>query len=916
MISLPILPAVRLFPVLLLLLGAERSLAQTPRAAGGEFHTLVVTPHGRVIATGSNSFGELGIGVTTGDGGTSTYFRYPVEVMLPATNGSEMVPIIAVAAGQNHSVALAANGKVYTWGKNNYGQLGIGNIVPSARPVQVKIIDGTTGTAGLPDPVSDPVVGISAGGNHTLVRTLSGRVYAWGLNTSGQLGVGANVNQLSAKQIPGAFTSGGVTDIAAGPNHSLAVFADNVWSWGENAYGQLGTNDLIDKNVPTAVVGTSMAGVTRVASGGSHSLALIGGSVYAWGRNNAKQVANSATTTYKVPRLFEELSGQSVDICAGFAHSAALVFNPGESSGVIFTWGLNTDGQLGDGTITTRAIPVAVFPPFPGTGMFAEVWSGWSTTIGLKADGTLTICGDNSKGQCGNTPPGVTPLDQASMVFGIEGRHVSGEGHRANYISNNTARSYAFKPTARSWVWGGGAWNAHGVTGTTASELTSPVMSAHKVRFTLELTAWLTYEGLVLTRARSLLSGTNYGVQGNNSTAWNTTPTPVLNEVGGSQIRGIIDVSFAKYHAVAADVDGNVFTWGRGPAGGPYTDNTRAKQVSGLGDVVEVAAVGELSTAKTFALKGDGTVWTLSSGAALQVPAVANVIALASGASRVAALRSDGTVSFIEGSPGVTFTGITGVAQLAVGGAHWIACKTDGTVWTWGSNLKGELGTGSTSPSESGTPTRVAGLANVISVSAGDGTSAAVNADGTLWNWGRNQDYDLGTGNVANFYRPTIAVGFDYRLNPSTDTDNDGLPDSWENSFGGIYVTDGLLSMNDFDGDGMPDAWEQTYFGGNTDPDTDSDGDGLTNLQEYHLGSHPRLWDTNGNGIPDGLDDPDGDDIENASEFRFGLDPLANDNQNPALLLDLTYDALGRLETFGPINYTYDAEGNLLSAGN
>jgi hypothetical protein len=127
---------------------------------------------------------------------------------------------------------------------------------------------------------------------------------------------------------------------------------------------------------------------------------------------------------------------------------------------------------------------------------------------------------------------------------------------------------------------------------------------------------------------------------------------------------------------------------------------------------------------------------------------------------------------------------------------------------------------------------------------------------------------------------------------------------------------------DDADGDGLSDAWETLYFGGNANPDADEDGDGLTNRQEYLLRTNPRLADSDGDGVPDGLEDLDGDGISELDEFAFGLAPGMDDTQQGRSLRQYTYDALGRLVIAGGLegrgpgsSYSYDEEGNLRRVG-
>ncbi len=138
--------------------------------------------------------------------------------------------ITAVAAGYAHSLALGADGVVWTWGDNTWGQLGDGSQIDRPSPVQV--LD-----------VADAVA-ISEGYGHAYALTASGDVWAWGLNDAGQLGNGTTLDQARPVCVlnlpPIASIEGG---IESGSNHGLALASPyDLWAWGENGDGELGTD--------------------------------------------------------------------------------------------------------------------------------------------------------------------------------------------------------------------------------------------------------------------------------------------------------------------------------------------------------------------------------------------------------------------------------------------------------------------------------------------------------------------------------------------------------------------------------------------------------------------------------------------------------------------------------------------------
>ena len=277
-----------------------------------------------VWAWGDNTYGQLGDNSTT-------QRNTPVTV-------SGLTGVVAVAAGANHSLALLSDGSVKAWGDNTYGQLGDNSTTQHNTPVAVS---GLTG-----------VVAIAAGASHSLALLNDGTVKAWGLNTSGQLGDNSRTQRLIPTQV--AVISGAVA-IAAGSSHSLAAKSDGtVWAWGLNGWRQLGNDTMEFSIVPIQVAGVT--NVLDVGAGGNHSLALKSdGTVWAWGSNYNGQLGNGSSAAYSVtPVEAVGLTGVS-DVAGGASHSLAVT-----TSGEVWAWGYNYYGQIGDWTTTQRSIPVRV----------------------------------------------------------------------------------------------------------------------------------------------------------------------------------------------------------------------------------------------------------------------------------------------------------------------------------------------------------------------------------------------------------------------------------------------------------------------------------------------------------------------------------------------------------------------------
>lgn len=385
---------------------AQVTVAQRPQVAAGFDHTLALKSDGTVWAWGDNSDGQLG------DGSTVTR-NQPEQVM--AAPGAALGGVVAVAAGARWSLALKSDGSVLAWGRNQYGQLGNGNTVDQPFPVQV-----LTGPGGAP---LSGVVAVGAGQYHSLALHQDGRVLAWGspgrpLGNPAADGVFPAPVVDSAGQ---AVTE--IESISTSLSHALAVRRDGtLWAWGSNGTAQLGDGSTVQRDhaapvrdadgtplrniraagttwfasfalrtdgtllawgispsvlgdgtlnssaVPVSVrsiAGGPLRNVQAVSGGLMHALALDSkGCVHSWGDNGFRQLG------LRSGQLFRPIAGP-VDTIEGPALCSvkALVGGLGRTSyaidadGRLLGWGTNDDGHLGDGSTTDRWLPVPVLVP-------------------------------------------------------------------------------------------------------------------------------------------------------------------------------------------------------------------------------------------------------------------------------------------------------------------------------------------------------------------------------------------------------------------------------------------------------------------------------------------------------------------------------------------------------------------------
>jgi alpha-tubulin suppressor-like RCC1 family protein len=306
-------------------------------AAGGA-HTAVLAADGALLTFGLNDAGQLGH--SPGDGEAAT----AQEVPLPER-------AVAAAVGHRHTLVVTESGAVWAFGDDRHGQLGLGrggggNGDDGAAPRLLQALRGS------------PIVGVAAGAEHSLAVTASGEVLSWGAGARFQLGHGVAARALRflaardepAPRLVRALETVRVSSVAAGHFHSLTVAADGaLLSWGAGRFRQLGLPEDADAPAPRCVPGLPRA--AAAAGGGAHSLAVesLGGAVLAFGTNQAGclGLGEKAPPGVGVRAAARVPCVNAVSVAAGWKHSAAVT-----ADGELLTWGW---GGSEGGALTIQA---------------------------------------------------------------------------------------------------------------------------------------------------------------------------------------------------------------------------------------------------------------------------------------------------------------------------------------------------------------------------------------------------------------------------------------------------------------------------------------------------------------------------------------------------------------------------------
>ena len=334
---------------------------------------------------------------------TTTDSAHPTPVTVSGALAGKTVTQVAV--GGASTLALASDGTLYSWGSNAQGQLGVGTSTSSNTPVAVTMTGALAGKK---------VAHISGGQDWFVALTTDGGLYSWGNNADGQLGNG--LSQSSNVPVAVDMTAIGsktITSVSAGRLHTLALASDGtVYGWGGNSAGALGNGTTTSSPRPTPVTpaGTPMAGkvITSISAGTYFSFALASdGTTYGWGLNNSSQLGNGTAANSLTPVAITTsgaLNGKSVVKLAATSGGASAV----TADGGIYSWGINGAGQLGNGSnVASSNVPVPTTTSGKLAGKVVSDLSGGNGTMyALATDGSLFAWGDDTYGQAGDSVSG------------------------------------------------------------------------------------------------------------------------------------------------------------------------------------------------------------------------------------------------------------------------------------------------------------------------------------------------------------------------------------------------------------------------------------------------------------------------------------------------------------------------------
>ena len=718
--------------------GSTEPLKDIVQVTGGLAHNCALTSKGEVRCWGWGEDGELG-------NGDDANTKYPVVVIAEEDSTEPIKNIVQIASGNAHVCALTSGGEVRCWGNGANGRLGNNDDKVKEYPVAVVKADAST------QPLTG-IVQITAGERQTCALTSRGRVLCWGGGSLGELGDGDDSR--IGKDYPVPVVEGkdsteplkNIVQITAGVTHVCALTSNGeVFCWGSNTYGELGSDNTNHTNYPVQVVASNgsneaLSNIIQISAGGdinegSHTCALTSdGEVRCWGDNYYGQLSGSGSSSDH-PLVVVDGDGSTeplqniIQISVGARGTCAL-----STAGSVLCWGYNRNGELGDDDNTNRDYPV---------GVVETDGSDRLLRLGVKT----VPWGCYPDGTCQKLSPTTEYLNSGGGIWGQIG---SGDGHTC-----------ALDVSGKVWCWGragsgqlgydSNAHTDHPVRVVEADGSTDPLEDIVAISVGGYHTCALTSSGEVRCWGKGL-----EGQLGNGNTADKNFPVTVVDVDGSTDpLENIVQVSAGGDHTCALTGEGGVVCWGQGKDGrlgndGVISSSHPVRVVDADGSTNPLTGIVQISSGDrhTCALTLEGQVVCWGEDAWGQLGNNDN-----SG-------DRDYPTAVIDADESTE--PLKGIVQISSGGLHTCALTSDREVLCWGSGNSGELGHGYNFSTTY--PVKVGGnspLGDIIQVRSGFSHTCAVDSQGMVACWGSGDVGQLGNGKTASSNHPVRVLGKD-----------------------------------------------------------------------------------------------------------------------------------------------------------
>ncbi len=662
------------------------------QVANGRNHTCAVRTDGTLWCWGRNAYGQLGVGSTTDQ-------KNPTQVGTGTTWSQ-------IAAGGQHTCAIKTDHTLWCWGYNGEGQVGNGGTTNQTSPVQ--IAGGST-----------TWMAVTAGSRHTCALVYSagssiGATYCWGNDQRAQGGDGGSSTPHLTPTVMG--NGGGTTfsAISAGDIHTCGIkgtgtngaLPGTLWCAGEGAFGQ-NANSNWQWSKTAAQVG-SASDWSAVSAGNTHTCALkSNGTIWCMGLNDYGQLGQNDTTSRNAMTQVGTNTWSALEAGGDTTCATAGGTTPAGAAGTAWCWGSNAYGKYGNGDTALHLVPYQA-----ATGTWSVLSVGERDTC-MISSGSLSCAGGDEYGELGR---GVAAVDMATSQTAVQSTI------RWSSVATGTTSTCGIDSATQLWCWGANTYGQLGIGSTTAGYLPSQVGSATWAAVTVGGSHAC---GLQTDNTLWCWGANTRGQLGQGNTTQQNSPVQVAVPAGQGGGTTWQRVATGRNHTCAVLSNGTLWCWGANGSGqlgiGNTTDQTSPTQVSSGITTWSRLSAGAKNTCATRG--SPGTLWCWGDDLRGQIDGSSN------GGNQTTPAQIGGAT---------TWTSVT------LGEYH--GCGLQGsTLSCWGDNSRGQLGTGATPGPTSAAAVSVSGV-TWSSVAAGDWHTCAETVTRALYCWGANTNGQLGQG--------------------------------------------------------------------------------------------------------------------------------------------------------------------------
>ena len=778
-----------------------------PIVGQGYGNTITLKEDGTVWATGKNDYGQLGVGDTT---------NRNTSVQVKIDENTYLENVIKIDVTDNTTIALTKTGEVYAWGKNEFGELGLGDRTYRSYATRVKGIDENG--------YLENIIDVANGDENSYAIDKNGNVYGWGDGNYHQID-DTETSRTTPTQMSDCTNA---ISVSAGECFvEIMQSNSNVVARGYNYYGQLGYGDTAEKPTGAHIVGND---INKVSAGNDATLIIReDGTVWAAGRNRYGELGLGDTSNRA---SFTKLTLEDgTEIKAKYGELNSSVTTILGKDGKVYATGYNGYGQLSNGT-TTNSLKLKPMLNSDGTEVtdailikIGEMYELDRNTGIVRKDGTVWVSGDNTYGQIGNSGntsatylskmgDGFLNYPEKVITVGVDKSQkinplLFNIQDDMNVYTDSTTKvgtlNYEIEDSnvAELTTLGMITGKQQGitkikVTDTSTKRTTSiwvKVVNDSNIQISLgyKFSVALKQDGTVWSWGQN-----NDGELGLGNTTEYDEPQQITEIT-----EKITDVKTGYYHSIALTEKGEVYTWGyngNGQLGNGTSENsTTPVKVTGLKNVAKIDAYKYMTIVSTQ--NGEVYVWGRGYG---KTPVKLNF------SRKIIDVAGNIVLAENRKAYNLTETASYGkdLMKISAGESHYLGLTSDGEVYAWGGNGYGQLGDGTntstyTEPAKVVTPDGKSKISNIVDISAGNMYSIITDKDGKVYTFGNYGDYR--TANTVHSNKPVeIQDLYKTELVAASEGGHTAIVD-WD---GNVYT----VGLNDYGQLGLKDTTTRSKF--------------------------------------------------------------------------------------------------------